>query len=277
MQHEMENAIHCFEQQTSLPVVVHDLQHRLWSALPLTRFRHGQPVCTAVKDGPHGHRCTQFEIDEFRTQSANWVHGRVHRCHAGLVELALPVFERERLLLVLFAGPAQLSDHSLLDWDEKTRETQLGNLRSWHLPRITAQILPVYQELLRQLAARLRCWINDSMHRDQNSQSLPRRQRIEQFIELHHAQPIQLEDLAHDLHLSPERCRHVVKQTCEMQFSQLLRSARIRSACALLLNTEHDIATVARQCGLPDPSGFHRAFQQSVGMSPSRWRRMHRA
>lgn len=274
---QAEQAITCFEQLTGLPVVVHDLQHQLWSSLPLTRFRHNQPACQFIKSGPDARRCLDFEIYEFQTQAAQWPMGRVHRCHAGFAELALPVFAHGQLLLVLFAGPAQFADTTLLDRDEVADTVTLKQLRRWRLPVIAADRLHVYQEQLRQLGARLRCLMADAPVKEGHAESLTRRQRIELYIQKHHARPIQLEDLGRELHLSAERCRHVVRQCCQLSFAGMLRQARIRSACALLLNTDLNLAEVAHRCGLPDLSGFNRAFRKATGMSPGQWRRTHRA
>ena len=112
---EAENAIRCFETVTKLPVVVHDLRNGLWNDIPWERARHSQPLCQKVKASSVGMKCQQFELKELRATVHQWSEGRVHRCHAGLVELVQPIFDAEGLLFVLFAGPCQWKDDRSLD------------------------------------------------------------------------------------------------------------------------------------------------------------------
>ena len=67
-----------------------------------------------------------------------------------------------------------------------------------------------------------------------------------------------------------------MRETCGQGFATLLREARIRAACAPLQGTALPVEAIAARCGLPDPSGFNRAFRAATGQSPGRWRRVNR-
>ncbi len=263
-----------FEQESGLSLTLHDLSHRLWRQLPLTRVRHAHPACERVKKGAYGDRCLAFEISAFREQAAEWKQGRLHRCHAGLVELALPVFVQEQLLLVLFAGPARLKQPQLLDWREERSPAAARAEQGLELPELDAAELPRRWEQLQQLAARLRCWLQDHEEKLPEADA-PRARQIQKYLEDHYAEPVRLKDVAEILSLSPERCRHVIRESCGQSFSSLLMQTRLRAACALLANSDLPISEIAQLSGIPDPSTFTRSFRKQHQCSPRDWRKLH--
>ena len=276
MPSDLDAAIAHTERALRLPIVVHDLEHALWHALPADRFRHHQPVCRAVKAGPEAERCVAFECHALRAEAHRWPDGRVQRCHAGLVELVQPVFESGRLILMLFAGPARLAAEHAIDVRDAPSAAYdpPGGER---LRDLAVAELDGAREHLRQLGARLRCALRDEAAALAGHGGRSRSAQVERWIERHHAERVGLEDLARVLGVGTERCRHVVREACGAPFSTLLRRARIRAACALLLNTDLRVTEVARRVGIPDPSGFSTAFRQATGMSPARWRRARQA
>jgi AraC-like DNA-binding protein len=276
MAHELETAIAVTERALRLPIVVHDLEHALWHALSADRFRHHQSVCRAVKAGPDADRCVAFECHALRAEARLWPRGRVQRCHAGLVELVQPVFEAGRLILMLFAGPARLDAEGLIDVSDAPSAAFDPPGRT-QLRMLDPSELDGAREHLRQLGARLRCALRDGAEAGGGHAGGSRRAIVERWLERHHAERVAVADLARSLGVGTERCRHVVREVCGASFSTLLRGARVRAACALLLNTDLSVQDVARRSGIPDPSGFTRAFRAATGTSPARWRKARQA
>ena len=60
-----------------------------------------------------------------------------------------------------------------------------------------------------------------------------------------------------------------LKQTMGITPQDLLREARIKHACQLLMTTSKSVAEVAYSSGFTDPKYFSRCFKQSTGKSPS--------
>ena len=53
----------------------------------------------------------------------------------------------------------------------------------------------------------------------------------------------------------------------------LLREARIKRACQLLGKGNLNISEVAYQCGFSDPKYFSRCFKQTMGVSPTEYKK----
>ncbi len=276
MTDDLEGAITLTERALRLPIVVHDLEHALWHALSADRFRHHQRICRVVKAGADADRCVAFECHALRAEACRWPRGRVQRCHAGLVELVQPVFESGRLILMLFAGPARLAAEHSIDVSDMPSAAFDPPGRA-QLRMLDPTELGGAREHLRQLGARLRCALRDGAEAGTFHGGGSRRAQVERWLERRHAERVTLTDLARVLGVGTERCRHVVREACGASFSTLLRGARVRAACALLLNTDLSVQEVARRSGIPDPSGFTRAFREATGTSPARWRKTRQA
>lgn len=100
-----ETAIGAYEQWSGLHVVVHDLDRSLlFPYLSAAHVRHAQPWCAAIKSAGLLHKCHAFESDHLHRAMTDYPAGRVHLCHAGLVEWVAPIWVEDRLVLILFAG-----------------------------------------------------------------------------------------------------------------------------------------------------------------------------
>ena len=62
-----------------------------------------------------------------------------------------------------------------------------------------------------------------------------------------------------------------LKQTMGITPIDLLREARIKHACQLLVQTDKNVSEVAYACGFTDPKYFSRCFKQSIGKTPTQF------
>lgn len=280
-----ERAIRAFEQTHNLQVTVHDLAGSISPFIRPDRFHHRSPLCLAVKAQGRHETCVAFEITRLRAELGKIPEGRCHVCHAGLVEWTIPVFSSGKLLLVLFAGPCRIGTRLRADyvapqlpWPKSPWASDVD------LPReIDEDESQLIMEHLRQLAARLQILIeglnigaskSSAKSPDAHlSNSLNRRQvTILRFIEENYTESVTLADLAKRLALSESRVSHVVRQSCNASFRELLVERRIRGAMELLRDSGMSVLQVALSCGFEDVAHFHRLFRQRVGVTPAKYR-----
>lgn len=280
-------AIKAFENATKLTVSVHESTGALWGFLPPDRFVHGNPACVAAKN-LRLDACVRFDVLQTEMALAQQPHGRVHICHAGLVEWVVPTFAQGQIQRVLFAGQRRPGPKLHCD-----KSDQVHIHRTWaaHLQALQpveddeAQWL---LESLRQLSARLELW---RMHPPESvlehapqetskrgnlkllSQHLvPRQQQIHHFIQSHHTKPLTLADMARYLHLSEHRAGHAIRQACGHSFVELLIRARLRTAAGLLRHTDMSVSEVAQASGFRNLSHFHSVFRTRMQTTPHRYR-----
>ena len=171
----------------------------------------------------------------------------VVHCRNGCFELASPVYRGGRCVLVVFAG--------LLDARDKEKV------------RTIARMLPVFAAGLERRVYDMT--VADECVRD----TLP--ERVKEYVEQHYAESVSTSQAARALCVSVSHLCHVLRAAGEGSFSQLLMNERMARAKQLLIFSDPDVrlADIARLCGFVRYEHFCRCFVNSVGMSPSEWRK----
>lgn len=278
-----ECAIETFERIHHLNITIHDLTGDLSPFLKPYRFHHRSPFCLAVKARGHYASCLNFEIKSLRQDLAQLPEGRIHVCHAGLVEWTVPIFEKEKLGWILFAGP-RLPGRQLVSAYRSSRTAWLKSPWAERLPMpatVDEDEAQLIMEHLRQLAARLQKWSSELRSRrsaGNKASEFPtdlvttRQTAILRFIEDKYAEPITLPMLARTLCLSESRASHVVQECCGTNFRELLIQKRLSIAMDLLRQSGMSVLEVAMASGFEDVAHFHRLFRRRIGTTPAQYR-----
>jgi AraC-like DNA-binding protein len=85
-------------------------------------------------------------------------------------------------------------------------------------------------------------------------------------------QPLTLQQIANHLQLSPRHLSRIFRRETDMSVKDMVISRRMRLARQLLLESQFNIARIARQCGYASPSSFIKVFTHHFGMSPTAYR-----
>lgn len=93
------------------------------------------------------------------------------------------------------------------------------------------------------------------------------------FMQKHYAKPIQLDDVAQAVHISPYHLSHLFPQSTGSTFSEALLRIRIEKAKDLLKDTRLTISDVALETGFNSSSYFTRAFKKWEDMTPTEYRK----
>jgi AraC-like DNA-binding protein len=278
-----EDAIRAYERLSGLRVTVHDRSRALWRFLSPSRSIHRISFCEAVKGSPRESACLAFARDRLPPELVKLPEGRVHVCHAGLVECVVPLLQDGEMKAILFANVRTPGRRlrSAVRFDARTLKPRPWPKTVAMPPPLDDEEAGVLLEGLRQLAARLNQWMRDwervahaRAHRISGSDEVTRGALMRGFLQSEHAERVTLADLARALHLGESRTAHAVREICGKTFVELLTEARIRSAANLLRASELPIVEVAYRNGFGDLSHFHRVFKRSMKMTPRRYRRL---
>ncbi len=271
-----EKAIAAFERFTGLRVTIHDLERSLAPYLQPNRYAHYFGLCHKVKSSVYDPFCVCLEVDRVRRDAGGMPDGRWHICHAGMVDWVVPVIEDQKLVWMIFAGtrtPGPRLTRGHTDADSRMHE-QVWMNDDLRPPPVDNDEAEELLEMLRQLAARLKEWREQSRHEGQVERRPPlqREHAIRLFVHQHCDRRIQVQDLADHLHLSRSRTAHLVKEVCGVGFVELVTAARLRRACELLRYTDDPVADIALRVSFGNVSHFHRVFKNRVGTTPRQYR-----
>ena len=202
--------------------------------------------------------------------------GFFYRCHAGLMDIVVPVFV-EGLHVGTFMGgqllPAAPDKASFKDfasglkeygyenkmlrklffanpWMEKTR---LGNI---------VELVSLFAGHFQELGSRLL--------EERNSKS-----SVEEacdYIQAHLKEPLTLEGVSSKLGLSPPYFSSLFKKRTDEGFLEYVRRLRIEHAKRLLEDSNYEVSRVATESGFASIASFNRCFRQLSGTNPSAYR-----
>ena len=96
------------------------------------------------------------------------------------------------------------------------------------------------------------------------------------FIDRHVHQAISARDVAEYCSCHPDHLGRLFKARMHLSLSDAIRQARMRRAQALLRDSKHSIEDIANMSGFSDSHYFRRCFKTAFGVTPSKWRSMHR-
>lgn len=266
-----EQAIQCFEELTETrvscyvhtPIFTQALKYRI----------HNNRTCSEVKQN-FGAMCTSFDCLGFCRDAWKIPEGCVKLCHAGILEWVFPVMRDGKLLCLLTAGIRRPPEKGIppellpITAQERVHPPDLSPVR-----RASQEELFRTLEALRQLGARLLLWYEKMIRDDFPLSDLSREDRIRLLINREASKQMTLKKLAGEIHLSPSRTAHLVRETTGESFSDLLMRNRLEYAADLLKNTIRPVSAIAFDCGFGSAANFHRMFRKYYGITPLACRR----
>ncbi|UUZ80110.1 helix-turn-helix domain-containing protein [Paenibacillus sp. P26] len=82
--------------------------------------------------------------------------------------------------------------------------------------------------------------------------------------------------MAYKLGVGVRHANNIFKESYGMTPVQYLTESRIRVAKKLLIETDKDIVSICFEVGYESLPTFYRAFKNTVGLSPNKFRQQHR-
>lgn len=93
------------------------------------------------------------------------------------------------------------------------------------------------------------------------------------FIHSHYHEPISVEDIAKEAHISKRGCFRLFQENLHMTPLEYMTSYRLRRACQRLTDTNESITQIAYNCGLGSSSYFGKVFRERYGCTPAAYRK----
>ncbi len=94
--------------------------------------------------------------------------------------------------------------------------------------------------------------------------------RVIDWLKAHFAEPMRIEDVAREVHMSASSLHHHFKAVTAMSPLQYQKQLRLQEARRLLLTEDVDVATAGFRVGYESPSQFGREYSRLFGAPPGR-------
>ena len=93
------------------------------------------------------------------------------------------------------------------------------------------------------------------------------------YVEEHYADPIRIEELAKECHISETHFRRLFSEYIDMTPVEYVNLVRVLRSCEALRSSNASMSTVAQNCGFSTVSTFDRNFKQVLGVTPYQWKK----
>lgn len=127
-----------------------------------------------------------------------------------------------------------------------------------------------------KLSALLTILMQESWHPDTNSSHAAGKRNlreIKDYINLHYAQKITLDDLAQQFFINKFYLTRLFKEQFGISVNSYLLQVRTTQAKQLLRFTDLSIEQVGQKCGMNDANYFSRMFKKVEGVTPGEYRK----
>lgn len=274
IQDELITPIRIFEKLFKCHISFHDYTGFMKKNLRPLSYVHFNMFCaTAKKYGEEP--CVGFDFHSVQSELFSRRKMLFKACHAGIIELVVPIFIREQLSGAMFVGPFRIPETSRRFPDLFGKP---GGKPAREDLKLIYEKLP---ELDSSDSETLKCFaglIVKNLKRYASSLSgtavmpLGRRDRIKFFIDNNFRKSPSLYDLARYMGLSVPRISQLLNEFFGKGISVLVMEEKIKHAEKLLCNSYFTMEVIGHECGFSSSSYFFRAFKKIRGCTPAEFR-----
>lgn len=238
-------------------------------------FGNHADFCRVINSTEAGHaRCLECDREGVRRCAQTRKPYR-YRCHAGLWEVIIPIFDSGEPVAFIAFGQL-LDDSSYREQWAHTLSTlswytgDIIELRDcfWRLIRLSEEKRRAYEDVLCALTSYIQ------LERMIHSAELSDEQRLDEYISKHYMEKLSLKTMSDELHMGTTKlCALAKKLSGDGSVTKLISARRVNEAKTLLGNTGLSIAEIAERVGFSDYNYFTKIFKKNVGVTPSEFRK----
>ncbi|MPM15143.1 HTH-type transcriptional activator RhaR [bioreactor metagenome] len=230
--------------------------------------------CRVIQSAPQGFdkclACDTKALVFARKQNKAYLY----RCHAGLMEAAIPVMEKGHLQAYLMYG--QILDDSPLErqWKDIERRCQwhsdLPKLKEafYKLDQLSMKTLLAYADVLSACASYI--WLHEYVRQSE----LTEPQLLSAYIEANYSRPLTLGVISTELGIGKTKLCETARKSFSCSVQQLIRKQRVEAAIKLMSADNMPISAIAEAVGIADSNYFVKIFKAYTGFTPLHYKKL---
>lgn len=240
------------------------------------------PLCRLIQAHPLG-TCACRETDRQNClRAAQERESLSYLCHAGLVDIAVPLFVDGQHIATMNCGqvlpecPTAEGFHRLLSRVDYCAGQQAALRDAYmHTPCVRGaqlenimRLFAFFAEYFCEVGRRLKAYQRQSKN---EGIDLARR-----YLRQHFREPVSLEETASRIHYAPAYLSALFRKATGMTYTEYIQHLRIDEAKRLLTITERGVTEIASEVGFNSLTHFNRIFKKLEGCAPSSYRAQQR-
>ncbi len=263
----LESAINSFYSSIGVSI---SILYEDYSVLGSKKLKN--PYCQLIQENKRGlSRCmdSNCALLEKCRETGRAV---IHVCHAGLVEMAVPITYGGDIVGYAMLGHVKSSDTeeieeliSDLPIDLKKAEELYGSLPVFERERIEG-ISDMAQMLVKFLMA----------ERILKPREDRRIEEVRAFVNENVDKRLTAQDIARGTHLSKTTLYNVIKSHTGNTINEYISTIKMEKSKSMLLDSDMTVEEIASALGFSSAAYYCRVFKRLVGVSPSAFRKTER-
>jgi AraC-like DNA-binding protein/ligand-binding sensor protein len=236
------------------------------------------PLCRLIHSTGEGWaRCAASN----RLHFAEAVHTRQacrYQCHAGLVDIAIPVFADGTHVATISTGQLLPMPPSVEGF-RSVQDRLHGLPLSERALRKVYDRAPYLEESKLDAAIKLLTFFVDYLVRMGLTLGgmaarleHPKIAAALRYVEDHFRERLAIADVSREVHLSPDHFSTVFRQATGRTFVAHVQQRRVEEAKVLLTATRKSVTEISLHCGFTNLTHFNRVFRRWTGKSPRQYR-----
>ena len=229
--------------------------------------------CGAIAAQPGGYeRCVRCDGEALRD-----IHStqkmKQYYCHAGLIEIALPVTENGKIIATILLG-------QMLDGSPREEQWQrVSRACAWYpdmeqlyqyflrLKRVSNQQISACTEIVHACVSEARL---EGIVASSNQDEI---HRLLSYLDTHYDGSLTVEAICRELSIGKTRLYQLCRSRLDKTVVQLINERRLEASKELLATTDQTIQFIADTVGIPDSNYFTKVFRKYEGVTPSEYRK----
>ena len=230
------------------------------------------PFCRLISEAPGGYeRCRRCDAEALKRmgESGGMV---IYRCHAGLIEAAMPVRVGGELTCSIMFGQVLDDTPAQQQWNETMRRCEwYGDMDE--LQRAFRLLRRMSQRQIRALGEIVNACVSEvRLAGLLASAGRSDAGRLQDYIAAHYAEPLSVEGICEALSISKSKLYSICRAETGRTVGELICQRRMDAARTLLATTDDSVRRIAETVGYPDFNYFAKVFRRTCGMTPSEYR-----
>lgn len=265
---------HIMVNLTGLAVAIYSPEAMHLRAYTVTHDRN--PLCVLIRSHPDGLACCRASESERFTEVVMAQKARCCPCHAGFIELAIPVIHEEKVIAIISSGqllPTPPSEEGLQALWPLCAQFEIdpalfreGYARCTYL---APQQIDAAIALLTFFATYL-CAMTPLWSESDNPATMVA--YVQRYIQTHLTKDLSLSQVAAIIHRSPGYLSRQFERITESTYTHYVQQERIEHVRHLLVHTIMPMTEIAMRCGFTSISQFNRTFQKFAHCTPRTYR-----
>lgn len=248
---------------TKIRIVIFDAEFQEVLAYPAEK----EGFCAILRQDPHGDAACRISDKNGCLKCAKTKDLVFYKCHAGLTEAVVPIFDKNGVLAYVMFGQIvpQESDSATI-----ARIKNAYPVFSEEVDRIPVKSVDELNAAATILQAITNYVITNRWVTPGKSEFI---RQIDQYIEDHLSQSITMEEICKAFRIGRTRLYELSMDYLGCGLSEYIRKQRIHHAQRMLKDTNLPITDIAYTVGFYDYNHFSRIFKQVTGTSARLYRK----